>query len=363
MSRPLADVKLEGLQTRTGPRPYLHDVSLHVRHGEFFTILGPPHSGKTALLRAVAGFQPLAAGRVLVDGRDVSGVPPGQRRIGFVYHEGALWPHLTAREHLAFALEHQESPVPEIAPRIEIVLGRLRIGDVAHEYPPRLSTDQRRRLALARAVAAEPRILLLDEPLAHLDPIARKALRLELAKLHGDLAVTTLCATRDAADALALSNRLAVMHEGRLLQVGEPEEVYRHPVSQPAAEALGPANFLPVRVVEVRERGVVVETEHGDRVPVAGIGALREGSHGLLVLRPDTVSLTEASMARGPGIPGRIALRVFEGARYVYEVDIGVRAPVRVEVPATMDVRIFRLGERVRIELSSDTVALVERRD
>jgi ABC-type Fe3+/spermidine/putrescine transport system ATPase subunit len=230
---------------------------------------------------------------------------------------------------------------------------------VADEHPPRLSTDHRRRLALARALAAEPRILILDEPLAHLDPVARKTLRLELAKLHGDLAVTTLCATRDAADALALSNRLAVMHDGRLLQVGEPEEVYHHPVSRAAAEALGPATFLPVRVVEVRELGVVVETGHGDQVPVAGVGAFREGSRGLLVFRPETVSLTEAAMARGPGIPGRIALRVFEGSRFVYEVDIGVQAPVRVEMPSAMETRIFRLGERVRVEVSSETVALI----
>jgi ABC-type Fe3+/spermidine/putrescine transport system ATPase subunit len=202
-------------------------------------------------------------------------------------------------------------------------------------------------------------VLLLDEPLAHLDPVARKTVRLELARLHGDLAVTTLCATRDAAYALALSNRLAVVGDGRVLQVGEPEEVYRHPVSRAVAEALGPANFLRVRVVEVRELGVVVETEHGDRVPVAGIGTFREGSQGLLVLRPEAISLTDAAMARGPGLPGTIALRVFEGGRQVYEVDVGVATPVRVEVPTVSDTRIFRLGERVRVEISSDTAVLV----
>jgi hypothetical protein len=118
-------------------------------------------------------------------------------------------------------------------------------------------------------------------------------------------------------------------------------------------------NVLRVRVVEVRELGVVVETEHGDRVPVAGIGAFREGGQGLLVLRPEAVSLGEAAMARGPGIPGRVALRLFEGARHVYEVDIGVDAPVRVEIPASTEGRIFRLGERVRVEVSSETVVLV----
>jgi ABC-type Fe3+/spermidine/putrescine transport system ATPase subunit len=130
-------------------------------------------------------------------------------------------------------------------------------------------------------------------------------------------------------------------------------------MSRAVAEALGPANFLPARVVEVRELGVVVETERGDRVPVAGLGAFREGSRGLLVLRPETLALTEASMARGPGITGSIALRVFEGARHVYEVDLGLAQPVRVERPSAWEARVFRLGERVRVEFSSETVALV----
>ena len=122
---------------------------------------------------------------------------------------------------------------------------------------------------------------------------------------------------------------------------------------------MGPATYLPVRVVEVRDLGVVVETEHGDRVPVAGIGDFREGSRGLLVLRPETMTITERAEARGPGIPGSIALRVFEGARYVYEVDIGVSTPVRVEVSSSSETRIFRLGEPVRVEVSTETVVLI----
>jgi ABC-type Fe3+/spermidine/putrescine transport system ATPase subunit len=202
-------------------------------------------------------------------------------------------------------------------------------------------------------------VLLLDEPLAHLDPLARKTLRLELAKLHRDLAVTTIHATRDAADALALSDRLAVLHGGRVQQLGEPADVYQHPVSRDVAEALGPANFLPVRVIEVRDLGVVVETDGGHRIPVAGLGAFAKGDRGLLVLRPELLNLTEATMARGPGLPGAVTLRVFEGARHLYEVDIGAGQLVRVELAASVGDRIFRVGDRVRIETSSDTVVIV----
>ena len=357
-SRPLVDIRLEELGTATGSPPFLREISLHVRYGEFFTFVGPPHSGKSAILRVIAGFLPLDGGRVVIDAEDVALLPPGRRGIGYVFHQGALWSHLTVHEHIAFGLELAGVGADDTGKRIDVVLRRLGLRDVAERKPDDLTLDQRRRLALARALAVEPRVLLLDEPLAHLDPGARKMLRLELARLHRDLAVTTICATRDAADALALSDRIGVVDSGRLLQVGDPEQLYRRPASRAVAQALGPANYLSVRVIEMREIGVVVETEAGDRVPVAGIGAFREGSRGVLVLRPETLSIIDAAMARGPSIPGTVTLRVFEGAHYLYEIDIRTGAPVRVELAAT-DTAIFRVGDRVRVEVSSDTVVLL----
>ena len=359
MSRPLVDIRLDAVSTRGGRPPGLDAVAVHVRYGEFFTFLGPPHCGKTDVLKAVAGFLPVTGGRILVDGQDIAARPPGRRSVGYVFQEGALWPHLTVRQHVAFGLEQQGLPAAEVARRVEIVLGRLQLSAAVDRRPPELSLEGRRRLALARALAVEPHVLLLDEPLAHLDPIARKTLRLELAKLHRDLAVTTIHVTRDAADALALSDRLAVLHDGRVQQVGEPADVYQHPVSRRVAEALGPASFLPVRVVEMRDLGVVVETEAGHQVPVAGLGSYGKGSRGLLVLRPELLSLSDAAMARGPGLPGTVTLRVFEGARHLYEVDTGGGQLVRVERPGALSDRIFRVGDRVRVETSSETVVLV----
>jgi ABC-type Fe3+/spermidine/putrescine transport system ATPase subunit len=359
MSRPLVDVRLDALSTRGGRPPGLDGVSVHVRYGEFFTFLGPPHSGKTDVLRAIAGFMPVTAGRILVDGHDIGALPPGRRSAGYVFQEGALWPHLRVGEHVAFGLEQQGLAAADVARRVEVVLGRLDLAAVRDRRPDALTPAERRRLALARALAVEPRVLLLDEPLAHLEPLARKTLRLELAKLHRDLAVTTIHVTRDAADALALSDRLAVLRDGRVQQIGEPADVYQHPVSRDVAEALGPANFLPVRVIEVRDLGVVVETDGGHRIPVAGLGAYGKGGRGLLVLRPELLALTEASMARGPGLPGTVTLRVFEGARHLYEIDIGAGQLVRVELSASFGDRIFRVGDRVRVETSSDTVVIV----
>ena len=239
------------------------------------------------------------------------------------------------------------------------MLGRLRLASVEAQKPAELSLEQRRRLALARALAVEPQVLLLDEPLANLDPTARKSLRLELTKLHRDLAVTTVHATRNAADALALSDRLAVIDGGRVLQVGDPAEVYHRPRSRAVAEALGPANFLPVRVIELRDLGVVVETERGDRVPVAGMGTHRLGDR------------------RPPGTQTRNPVddRGRDGARPEHsraDLAPGLRglpspvrnrdrrpAPVQVELPDAGETRIFRLGDQVRVEISTETVVLI----
>jgi ABC-type Fe3+/spermidine/putrescine transport system ATPase subunit len=359
VNRPLVDLRLEGVTARDEAHGPVEQVDLYIRHGEFFTIVGSPRSGKSMLLRLVAGFAAPSAGRVLIDGEDVGGTPPGRRDIGFVFQDGALWPHLDVFDHVAFGLRARGTPREEVDRRVPVVLGRLGLTGLEHLRPDALTLDQRRRLALARALAVEPRVLLLDEPLAHLEPAARKALRLELARLHRDLAVTTLHATRDAADALALSDRIGVLVDGRLRQVGDPPELYWRPRDRAVAEALGPANLLPVKVVEVRDTGVVVESPGGSQAPIAAEGTWHHGARGLLCMRPESLGLVEAAMARGPGFRGTVALRVFEGTRHMYEVDIGGGAKLRVELPAIGESHIFRLGDPVRVEVSSETAVLL----
>ncbi len=359
MNRPLVDLRLERISARDAAHGPVENVDLYIRHGEFLTIVGAQRSGKSMLLRLVAGFADPTAGRVLIDGEDVTTMPPGRRGIGFVFQEGALWPHMNVFEHVAFGLRARGAPKEEIARHVPVVVRRLGLEGLETCRPDALTLDGRRRLALARALAVEPRVLLLDEPLAHLEPTARKALRLELARLHRDLAVTTLHATRDAADALALSDRIAVLEDGRVIQIGDPPELYWRPRNPSVAEALGPANLLPVRVVEVRETGVLVESPGGSQAPIAAEGAWREGGRGLLCMRPESLGLVEAAMARGPGFPGTVALRVFEGTRHMYEIDIGGGAKLRVELPAIGESHVFRLGDAVRVEISSETAVLL----
>jgi ABC-type Fe3+/spermidine/putrescine transport system ATPase subunit len=309
------------------------------------------------VLRVIAGLA-RARGRVLFEDEDVTPLPPARRGVGIVFQDGALWPHVSVREHLALGLRQSGISHADVRRRADVALGRLGLTGVADERPDALSLELRCRLALARALVLEPRVLVLDEPLAHLDPVTRKMLRLEIARLHADLAVTTVHATRDAADALALSHRIAVLVDGRVAQIGEPEEVYGHPSSRPVAEALGPVNLLPVRVVEVRETGVVVESPGGSHTPVAATATWRTGMTGLLCTRPESLGLVDAAMGRGPGFRGKVALRLFEGARHLYEVDVGGGATVRVELPPGSG-RIFRLGEQVRVEIDSTAAVLL----
>ena len=347
-------------------------VSLELVRGEVHSVIGTNGAGKSTLVNILAGELSASSGEVHLQGREVTHWPQPRRAragIGRSYQRTTIFPRSTVFENcrLAAQAHHQHAfdwwnpavKCTESTRLAEQAIEHAGLSGQARRVAGTLSHGQKRQLEIAMCLATAPQVLLLDEPLANLDPIARKTLRIELARLHRDLAVTTIHATRDAADALALSDRLAVLHRGRVLQVGEPAELYQHPRSREVAEALGPANFLTVRIVEVRDLGVVVETDAGQRVPVAGLGRFGEGTRGLLVLRPALLSLAEPATARGPGLSGTVALRVFEGARHLYEVDIGGGASVRVEVPLTADTRVFRLGDRVRVELSSETVALV----
>ena len=361
MSRPLVDIRLEALSTRGGKPPGLDSISVHVRYGEFFTFLGPPHSGKTDVLagggrascrRARAGFSSTA--------RTSAVLPPGQRSVGYVFQEaralaahdrrGSTWPSVSSSRGCR----------PEdIAQRVAVV-GHATRADRSRCAP---AGDEPHRAA---ATGARPRAWRWSRasccstsrwPISIRSPARRCAS--ELARLHRDLAVTTIHGTRDAADALALSDRpRRCCTADACSRSAEPTDVYQHPVSRAVAEALGPANFLPVRVVEVRDLGVVVETEGGHTVPVAGIGTWRMGSRGLLVLRPELLVLTDAGIAAAPasrhrdpaslrGRPSRLRGRHRGGTSG------------RVERPARWGIASSASADRVRISTSSDTVVIV----
>lgn len=219
------------------------EVSLHVTAGEFLTLIGPSGSGKTTLLRLIAGLERPDTGVVRIGGRDQAGIPAGDRDVAMVFQTLALYPHLTARENLAFGLRIRKTPRREMDQRVGEAAERLGIVDCLSRRPAELSNGQRQRVALGRALVRRPKVLLLDEPFASLDAPLRRELRREVQRLHGELGLTVLLVTHDQAEALALGQRVAVMDSGRLVQTASPEELK----SQPASEFV--SRFMDLRVV------------------------------------------------------------------------------------------------------------------
>jgi ABC-type Fe3+/spermidine/putrescine transport system ATPase subunit len=355
----LSEVRMEDVGKRYGDVWAVKDVSISIRPGELYTVLGPSGCGKTTLLRLLAGLVVPDAGRIFVDDELIDPVPPCKRNVGMVFQHDALWPHMSVFENVAFGLQARGEPRDEVARKVKAALAQVGLDGVEDRRPSQLSGGQQRRVALARTLVVQPRLLLLDAPLSHLDGVTRAQMRLWLSRLHRDLAITTMHVTHDHAEALALSTRLAVLSEGRVIQEGRPEEIYWRPRNRFVAEFVGAANLVPVRVVELREVGVVVETAGGARLPVASGGHVwTVGARGLLCLRPEALVVEESALAR-QGLPGTVVTQVFEGSRQLYEVDIG-GAALRVEmITSALYGRSFKPGDHVKVEVSPESSVLL----
>jgi len=318
--------------TKTFEDPYrpggrvtaVDSVSLEVREGELVTLLGPSGCGKTTALRMIAGFELPTAGRILIDGQDVSRLPPHARNAAMVFQSYAIFPHLTVARNVAFGLEMRALPREEIAARVRAVLELVELSGLEHRSPEQLSGGQQQRVALARAIVTEPRVLLFDEPLSNLDAKLREQMRVEVRRLQRRLKITSVYVTHDQSEAMALSDRIVVMEAGRVQQVAAPFEIYAHPANRFVADFLGRVNFLEGRVAAIRSSGVTVEVQ-GRRLEVSSWGwgqhAPRAEDTVTLVVRPETISLAADPTGRDTAFRGSIRRAVYLGATAEYEVD------------------------------------------
>lgn len=276
-----------------------------IEQGEFFSLLGPSGCGKTTTLRLIAGFEIPNQGKVFIDGADVSQVPPYRRNVNTVFQSYALFPHLDVFENIAFGLRRSGRPEPEIVSRVGETLEMVNMQDFEKRNVKRLSGGQQQRVALARALVNRPKVLLLDEPMAALDSSLKKKMQRELKGLQQQLGITFVLVTHDQEEALTLSDRIAVMSQGRAQQVSSPRELYRHPCNQFVAEFIGKANFLPV---EVSPDGVSFQ----GRQLRQGVEAI-EGSQ-LWMLRPEVISVSPEQPPEGPFVKGTLTAQSFAGA-------------------------------------------------
>jgi iron(III) transport system ATP-binding protein len=308
----------------------LAGVSLTIEDGEFFTLLGPSGCGKTTTLRIIAGFYDPDEGTVFFDDVPQNGVPPAQRGIGIVFQNYALWPHMTVEGNIAYGLRLQHVPAAAITQRISAVLEQVGLTGLERRTPGQLSGGQQQRVAVARALVLNPRVLLLDEPLSNLDAKVRARLRSEIRRLQQDLRITTIYVTHDQEEAMVLSDRIAVMNAGMVLQIGTPVELYEHPASLFVADFIGTSNLLPGEAVEARDGTVAVRTPAG-MVHGAAVGAITPGMPVVVAIRPENVRLADGGVAETI-LPGTVALTQYLGSLIRYEVEMAGGLVVRVDV-------------------------------
>jgi sulfate transport system ATP-binding protein len=256
-------ISVQGVSKRFGDFVALDDVSLEVPDGSLTALLGPSGSGKSTLLRIIGGLEAPNAGRVLIEGEDVTRVPPQRRGIGFVFQHYAAFRHMTVRDNVAFGLKVRKQSKERVRDRTDELLGIVGLAGYAERYPNQLSGGQRQRMALARALAVQPRLLLLDEPFGALDAKVRAELREWLRRLHEEVAVTTLIVTHDQEEAMSIADRIAVMDNARIAQVGAPRELYDQPASHFVAGFLGPISQLGDQLVRPHDIGISTDELDG----------------------------------------------------------------------------------------------------
>jgi len=303
---PEAHVRLRGVSKHLGTHLAVDDVSLDVPEGAFVTLLGPSGCGKTTTLRMVAGFYQPDLGEIRIRERVVNDVPPHRRNTAMVFQEYALFPHMSVTENVGYGLRMRRVPRGEARRRIAQVLELVGLSGQERKFPHQLSGGQQQRVALARALIVEPEVLLLDEPLSNLDAKLRVRVRTEIRQLQERLGKTTLYVTHDQEEALAISDQIAVMHGGRILQVGGPADIYFQPASRFVADFVGLANFIAGEIVDahhVNVNGMLVMVAR----PIAGRGRVT------LVVRPEMIRMVPAVQNVEPALQGRVTATSFLG--------------------------------------------------
>ena len=321
-------LSIRNVLKRFGPRPVLRGISLDVSSGEFLTILGESGSGKTTLLRLIAGFERLDGGEILMDGARLDTIPAHKRQVNTVFQSYAIFPHLSVFENVAYGLRAKNAPKQEIPDRVTQALAMVKMFDFAQSAPSRLSGGQQQRVALARALVNRPRVLLLDEPLSALDANLRRQMQTELKSLQREVGITFIFVTHDQEEAMALSDRVALLRAGHLEQIAGPREIYGEPATAYAAEFIGQTNLLRAEVRDgIASAGAIVWRTFGP--PGKATFSLRPECIRLVPTIDGLTSAPDVSTAR---FRGTIRNQAFGGAMDMLELDCGNGARIRARV-------------------------------
>jgi putative spermidine/putrescine transport system ATP-binding protein len=350
-------LRIEKLVKAFGGNQVVKGVDLAFDKGEFVSLLGPSGCGKTTILRMIAGFERPDSGRILVEGKDISGLAPNQRKIGMVFQAYALFPNMNVADNIGFGLKIAGMPKPQREARVEEMLKLIGLSGYGKRYPFELSGGQQQRVALARALAPSPRMLLLDEPLSALDAKIRVSLREQIRQIQRELGITTVFVTHDQEEALSISDRIVVLNTGNVEQFGQPFEIYNRPQTRFVATFVGTLNTLNATVADAGQKTV---TLGGTTVTIPALPAsARNGEAVALTMRPEAVSLANGA-ARDIVLDGKVAEVSFLGSVIRLKVDLGDNA---VNLDTFNDQRTPppAHGAPVRIGIASSDVLVLER--
>ena len=346
----MSSVTLNNIVKRFGNFTAVHQSSLEVPEGAFITLLGPSGCGKTTNLRMIAGLLDPTEGEILIGGKRVNDVPIHKRNLGLVFQNYALFPHKTVAENVAFGLKYRDVPANEIPKRVQDALDLVQLPNVGDRYPKELSGGQQQRIALARAIVIEPDVLLLDEPLSALDANLREDMRVELKRIQERIGVTTVFVTHDQSEALAMSDQIVVMSEGRVEQVGAPEEVYNTPASEFVANFLGASNIMEAKCIGTGG-GVTIEAPIFGQMTVPAEKAPRVTEQGpaKLVIRAEKLQLSDGPAPEGiVSVPATVETVDYQGQAVRYFVRAG---DTQLQAINMIDGRPFAAGTEVHLHL------------
>jgi putative spermidine/putrescine transport system ATP-binding protein len=338
-------LQLDRITHRFGDATAVDDISLNVAPGELVALLGPSGCGKTTLLKTIAGFVRQSAGRVLIGGEVVDPLPPNRRRVGIVFQNYALFPHMTVSANVAYGLDARGWPRADKATRVRDMLAMVHMGGHADRYPRQLSGGQQQRVAIARALAVDPGLLLLDEPFAALDKALRLDMQIEVKRIQRQAGTTTILVTHDQEEALSLADRVAVLRAGRIEQFASPSDIYDNPASLFVNTFVGVANILPGEVEREEGAEVAVRLDGGARIVARRVGRMPPGSRAQVCLRPEQLRIED-----GEGfLPGEVELGLPLGASIVHEIRTAAGAALKVTAPRAAGAVPLSPGTRVGV--------------
>ena len=345
----MSHVQLRNIRKTYGAHVALKDVSVDIARGAFFTLLGPSGCGKTTLLRAIAGFHPLDAGEILLEGESIGHLGAHQRPIGMVFQDYAVFPHLNVFDNVAFGLVQRKRPAAEIRERVGAILATVQLAEHAARMPHQLSGGQQQRVGLARALVVRPKVLLMDEPLSNLDAKLRVDLRRDIRALQQSLDITTIYVTHDQEEALSISDQVCVMFDGVVQQVGAPWDIYHRPQNRFVAAFVGANNFIPPGAL------------HADGVhllgrPVAAPASVRGAAGAVAAVRPEKVAVNQPAHGPGLQVPGVLRQAMFTGRELQLSVEVAGHG--RIEALTAPDEAMvgLRPGDTVQLGIQSADV-------